>query len=103
MVAVSGEPFVSLAEFAAGPESPVSNARTGEDESPGTAGVGDDGVLVQGGTVAECASLEVIGPGGALVRVAPSQDESNEPPRMVMVGAIIVGAEPVVQADGADA
>jgi hypothetical protein len=96
VVPEAGEPLVRLDEPAVPPESPWPGPGAGDDQGPGAIPAGDDRVPVQGATEPDGPGPQDVVPGRRPVSVAAPEHDGEEPPGVVVEGAVIVGLQPVV-------
>lgn len=106
-MAVRQEPLVRLPELPVRPESPAPDRTAGDQQGPRSTRARDNSVPVQSRAEPRTRSLQELRPvtrvlarSRGLVSIAALEHDRPEPPGMIMEGAVVVGSQPVVQADG---
>ena len=98
MVPESQEPLVGLEELPVTPESPGSHLPPGYHQRPCATAMWNHGVPVKRSAKPYRTCMQFVNTLRTIVPVASVQHQRDEPPGMIMVSAIIVRSQPVVQA-----
>jgi hypothetical protein len=92
--------LVALAKFPLHPKAPNSPLWAGEQQSPASALVNLNCMLMLGFAVGNRASRHTLRTAWTNVVIATFKNKSDEPPRMIVKMPLIVGSEPMVKSNG---